>query len=216
MFNRKLAGDDGRVNAMAVVEHLQQVAPVRVIEHCKPPIVDHEHVYFGQLPEQFPYNGRRRGRWPTRRSSAADARNRNCSLGDRPSAPARTPARSSQLRSRRSAATSSRVAGSQFIASAPAAGCHRQQGAAQILAFVAAPYLADGGLPASCRSGSRVPCRFSVPAGPVFTHEPRRGRDRVRNEDHPRSARSAGRKTAKFDAVMPAADLATRSSNEDA
>ena len=44
----KLAGYV-QAHAMAVVEHLQQVAPVRVVEHGKPPIVNHEHVYPGQL-----------------------------------------------------------------------------------------------------------------------------------------------------------------------
>lgn len=53
MFNRKLAGDDGRTAAVTVVEHFQQVAPVRVVEHGEPPIVNHEHVYFGQLLEQL-------------------------------------------------------------------------------------------------------------------------------------------------------------------
>ena len=53
MLNRKLAGDDGRAAAVAVVEHFQQVAPVRVVEHRQPPIINDEDVYLGQLLEQF-------------------------------------------------------------------------------------------------------------------------------------------------------------------
>lgn len=49
MFNRKLAGDDGRAAPMAVVEHFQQVASVRIVEHRQPPIINDEDVYFGQL-----------------------------------------------------------------------------------------------------------------------------------------------------------------------
>ena len=52
MFNLKLAGDDGLAAAVAVVEHLQQAAPVRVVERGELPIVNHERIYFCQLVEQ--------------------------------------------------------------------------------------------------------------------------------------------------------------------
>ena len=51
MLNRKLTGDNGRATAVAVVEHFQQVAPMGVVEHRQPPVIDKEHVYSGQLLE---------------------------------------------------------------------------------------------------------------------------------------------------------------------
>jgi hypothetical protein len=51
VFNGKQAGHDGRAVAVAVVKHFQQVAPVCVIEHGQSPVVNHEHVYLGKLPE---------------------------------------------------------------------------------------------------------------------------------------------------------------------
>lgn len=39
VFDGKLAGHDGRARAVAVVEHLQQIAPVRVVEHGKAPVI---------------------------------------------------------------------------------------------------------------------------------------------------------------------------------
>lgn len=53
VFNWKLTGDDGRAAAVAVVEHFQQVAPVCVVEHGKPSVINREHVYFGPLLEQL-------------------------------------------------------------------------------------------------------------------------------------------------------------------
>lgn len=50
------AGHDGRAPAVAVVEHFRQVAPVCVVKH-RPPPINHEQVYLGQLLEQLAIAG---------------------------------------------------------------------------------------------------------------------------------------------------------------
>jgi hypothetical protein len=40
VLDGKLAGHDGRACPVAVVEHLQQVAPVGIVEHGQAPIIE--------------------------------------------------------------------------------------------------------------------------------------------------------------------------------
>jgi len=52
VLGREPAGEDGGAGAVAVLEDLEQVAPVLVAQRCKPPVVDHQHVDARQACEQ--------------------------------------------------------------------------------------------------------------------------------------------------------------------
>ena len=49
---RELAGDDGRAGAVAVLEDLEQVAPLLILDGGEAPVVDDEDVDAGELGEQ--------------------------------------------------------------------------------------------------------------------------------------------------------------------
>lgn len=54
MLDIELAGDDGRMRCIAVIEDFQQVAALAVIEAAfQPPVVQYQDIDLGQLPHQL-------------------------------------------------------------------------------------------------------------------------------------------------------------------